>query len=178
MLDYIQVSDLGVNRDKFLAKVTRVAGKGNWFWAFFVKKKLYSWEWGLQLYEDAFWEHLKHNIDDFKNLVDNYSNVYVTNRFDIESGLDYKKQNQHSDHYSDIAVRRCLVRFGLSFKGKDILDLNKSMFSQKSVPFHLPHLINKPDDNGSAKSWLDTNRLIVTAPEIEDKAKLAEMLIR
>lgn len=174
----MQVSDLGNNRDKFLAKVTRVAGKGNWFWAFAAKKKLYSWEWGLQLYEDAFWEFFKHNGSALKELVDNYSNVYVINRFDIDSGLDYKKQTQNSDHYSDIAVRRCFIRFGLSFKGKDILELGKSQFSQSKVPFHLPHLINKPDTLGSVKSWLDTNRLIVIAPEIEDKAKLSEILVK
>jgi hypothetical protein len=178
MLDFMQVSDLGNNRDKFLAKVTRVAGKGNWFWAFVVKKKLYSWEWGLQLYEDAFWEFFRHNAPILKDLVDNHSNVFVINRFDIEANLDYKKQTQNSDHYSDIAIRRCFVRFGLSFKGKDILDLNKSQFSQSIVPFHLPHLINKPDANNSVKSWLDTNRIIVIAPEVEDKAKLADMLIR
>lgn len=174
MLDYIQVGDLGADRDKFISKVTRVAGKGNWFWAFKVGKKLYSWEWGLQVYEDAFYEYFKNNVELIKPLIENYHDVFVINRFDLESGIDYKKQNQNKDHYNDIAIRRCLVRFGLWFKGKELLEINNSLYSHIKIPFHLAHLAK----NTSVKTWFDDSRYIVVAPEIEDKAKLSEFLIK
>jgi hypothetical protein len=175
MLDFIQVADLGQNRDKYLAKVTRTCGKGNWFWVFAVQKKLYSWEWGMQLYEDAFYEYFHKHPDLLKKLVENYHDIFVFNRFDCDSGLDYKKQNQNQDHYNDIAIRRCLTRFGISFKGKDLLELGKSDYCHSKVPFHLPHLMKQA---GSVKSWFNSSRLIAVAPEIEDKAKLSELLVR
>lgn len=178
MLDFIKTPDLGLNRDTFLSKVTRTVGKGNWFWVFKSKNRLYSWNWGLQLYEDAFWAHLRSKVDLLKDLVQKYENVYVVNRHDAESCLDYKIQYQARDHYNDIALRRVLVRFGTDFKGKDILSLEKSVYCQSKIPFHLPHLIHEPDTIHSVKSWMDTNRWIAVAPEIEDKAKLSELLVK
>lgn len=175
MLDFIQVGDLGQNRDKFLAKVTRVAGKGNWFWTFTLGKKFYSWELGMQFYEDAFWEYFRGHANLLKNLVTNYNNIYVVNRFDAESGLDYRKQNQNQDHINDIAIRRCLTRFGINFKGKDLLNLHQTDYSDTVVPFHLSHLCDKKI---SAKTWWAANRFIVVAPEIEDKARFSEFLIK
>lgn len=178
MLDFIPVYDLGNNRDKFLAKVTRTVGKGNWFWVFAANKKLYSWDWGVQLYEDAFYNFFLKNFDLLEKLCLNYYNVCVINRFDVDSNLDYKKQLQRREHYGDIAIRRCLVRFGISFKGKELLHLDKTPYAANMVPFHLPHLIKKPDANKSVQSWLNTNRLIAVANTIEDQAKLSEMMIK
>ncbi len=177
MLDFIPVPELGKNRDKFLAKVTRTVGKGNWFWVFAAKNKLYSWEWGIQFYEDAFYEFLRRDINLLKNIC-SYSDVYMINRFDTGSGLDYKKQLQRDEHYADIALRRCMIRFGVTFKGKNILDLNETPYSQNNVPFHLPHLIRKPDANKSVRSWLGSNRFIAVANTVEDQAKLSELLIK
>lgn len=176
MLEFIQVGDLGKNRDSYLNKVSRVVGKDNWYWAFRVKKKLYSWEFGFQLYEDAVWEYLKSKPLLLESLILNYSDVFSLNRFDTESVLDYKKQTQNSDHYNDIAIRRCLVRFGVWFQGKDLLNLAKTDYCEKHIPFHLPHLIES--ENKSIKSWLDNNRYIVIAKEVEDLYKFKEILVK
>jgi hypothetical protein len=178
MLDFIPVYDLGNNRDKFLAKVTRTCGKGNWFWVFAANKKLYSWDWGMQFYEDAYYEFFHKNVKLLASLCANFSDVYVVNRFDTDAGLDYKKQIQHRDHCDDIAIRRCLVRFGVTFKGKELLKLEGTPYAQSEIPFHLPHLIKTPDKNKSVQSWLNSNRLIAVANTIEDQAKLSEMLIK
>lgn len=176
MLDYIQVGDLGKNRDKFIQKVTRSAGKGNWFWTFRCNNKLYSWEMGMQMYEDAYWQFLRNDVSLVKELV-GYFNVYVLDRHDIDSSINYKHQLNERDHYPDIALRRCLVRLGVWFQGKEILRIPATKFNDCNVPFHLPHLIQKPDDKKSIKSWLDSNRYIVIAPDIEDKCKLSDILV-
>ena len=177
MLEYVAVPvNLRIERAKFLAGLNNKIGKGDWFWGFRAGKKLYSWNWGMQLYEDAYWDFLKTNPRHIRNLVD-YSNVYVYDRHDIEACLDYKKQTQAQEHFQDIAIRRCLVRLGVWFQGMDILKIPGSDFDDMKVPFHLPHLIHLPDELQSVKSWL-SNRLIVVAKTIEDKARLAEILVK
>ena len=177
MIDYIQIGDMGKNRNRFFHKVSQQVGKGNWFLGFRAGQKLYSWAFGMQLYEDAYWSFLREDIEYIKELV-GYSDVFVYNRHDADSCLNYKEQTQESDHYQGIAIRRCLVRMGVWFKGEGILKIPETKFNDCKIPFHLPHLINKPDSIGSIKSWIDTNRLVIVAPEIEDKAKLAELMVK
>lgn len=177
MIEYVEVPvNLHVDRNKFVNTLNEKVGKGDWFWGFRVGKRLYSWAWGMQLFEDAYYEFLKQNPRQIRALVE-YSNVYVWDRHDLDSGLDYKKQTQPKDHFQDIALRRCLVRFGIWFKGLDILKIPGSDFDDERVKFHLPHLVHKPDSLGSLRSWL-SNRLVVVAKTIEDKAKLSDILVK
>lgn len=177
LIEYIQVGNLGKNRDKFISKVNQKVGKGNWYWSFRAGDKLYSWEWGMQLYEDAYYQFFRQDASKLKDIV-GYSNVFVYNRHDLDSGLDYKRQSQESDHCADIAIRRCLVRFGVWFHGKEILSLKGSAFDPVEVKFHLPHLVNKPDKLKSIQSWINSNRLIVVTPTIEDQFRLAELMVK
>lgn len=177
MINYAEIPvDLDIDRDKFHKGLNDKVGKGDWFWGFRVSKRLYSWSWGLQLYEDAYFEFLKKEPAAIGRLV-NHSDAFVYDRRDTDSVLDYKKQNQPRDHFQDIALRRCLVRFGVWFKGVDLLRVPGSEFDDSSVKFHLPHLIHKPDSVYSIRSWL-SNRLIVVAKSVEDKAKLADVLVK
>lgn len=175
MIHYLQVGNLGKNRDKFLSKVGKQAGKGNWFWAFRCKDKLYSWEFGMQIYEDAYWSFLRNDISLIKELISKH-NVFVNDRHDIDSFCNYKHQTNASDHYSDIAIRRCLIRMGVWFQGSDVFDLKDTKFIDSNVPFHLPHLIE--GKGKSALSWLNKNRYIVIAKETEDKCRLSEIMIK
>ena len=161
MLNFINPFGIDEDREAFIRSVNRKAGKGNWFWVFKVGKQLWAYELGMQLYEDAYWLFLRKDIGRIK---------------DLDSGLDYRKQTQPGEHYSDIAIRRCMRRFGIWFKGTDIFDISKTQYADRKVPFHLPHLVSSPDK--SAKSWIDSNRLIVIAREVEDKCKLAEILVK
>ena len=176
MLNFITPFGIERDREKFVRSVNRRAGKGNWYWVFRVEKKLYSYEFGMQMYEDAYWVHLRKHTDLLKEAMDHFD-VYVMDRHDLEAGLSYKKQEHpYNEHYADIAIRRCLRRYGTWFRGKDLMALKGSALDDSQVPFHLPHLVNNPDK--SARAWLESNRLIVVAKEIEDKAKLSEMLVR
>jgi hypothetical protein len=163
-------------RDQFNNLLNKRVGEGNWFWAFKVKDKLYSWDFGMQLYEDAYYHFLEKNIFWIKKLT-SYSDCYVINNKDLESELNYRNQNQrYSDHLQDIAIRRCLVRFGVSFKGKDIFKIKDSDIDDTRVPFHLPHLIRKPNGK-SIRAWYNSSRVVVIAQSIEDKLELGEKLI-
>ena len=175
MLNFINPFGIDEDREAFILSVNRKAGKGNWFWVFKVGKQLWAYELGMQLYEDAYWLFLRKDIGRIKELLANLD-VFVYNRHDLDSGLDYRKQTQPGEHYSDIAIRRCMRRFGIWFKGTDIFDISKTQYADRKVPFHLPHLVSSPDK--SAKSWIDSNRLIVRAREVEDKCKLAEILVK
>jgi hypothetical protein len=176
MISFIAPFGIEREREKFIQSVNRRVGKGNWYWCFRANDKLYSHELGMQLYEDAYWVHLRKKIDLLKKAMQHYD-VYVIDRHDLEAGLSYKKQvHPYYEHYADIAVRRCLRRYGIWFNGKDLLHLRGSGLDDVEVPFHLPYLINSPDK--TAKAWLECNRVIVVAKEIEDKARLSEMLIK
>lgn len=174
MLDFIQVGDLKDRRHSFIKKVENTVGKSNWTWSFKFRNKFYSYPLGLQIYEDSFYSFLVKNIDLLKRLVVDYKDVYHHTYEDFDSGLDYNVQKDKSEHYDDIAIRRSVARLGLKFNGEKILDLKTSPYSEMKVPFHMP------TDNKiiSVKSWFDQSRYIVVAPEIQDKVKFAQMLIK
>lgn len=176
MLDLIPVGDLGKNRKKFIAKITKKAGEGNWFWVYRSDKTLISWALGLQLYEDAYYMFFRNNLDVLKEVA-SYYDVYVYNKLDLESGLKYKAQNQDGEHYEDVAVRRCMIRFGVNFRGrkKKSYLIPGSSLDHGSVPFHLPHLLRS--SRATAKEWLYNNRMIALATTVEDQVKLSRMLV-
>lgn len=166
------VPSLGKNRDRFKGYLNKKVGEGNWYWAFKIGDNLYSWDLGMQLYEDAYWVFFRNNLTLFKDLVRNYGDVCEFNKQDLQSGTDYRKQTQQSDHYQDIAIRRCLRRFGVWFKGSNLLKLPGSKYAENQVPFHLTHILN-----GTA-SKITESRVVITAVESVDKFKLSEILIR
>jgi hypothetical protein len=173
MLDLIPAPNLGKKRDKFARLLNQKVGKGNWFWAYKIGGSLYSWELGLKVYEDAYWLFFRNHLTKLKKLVKNYNDVFEFRKEDIESGLDYTKQKNRSDHYQDIAIRRCLRRFGIWFQGAgDLLQLSNSEFGEDRVPFHLPHLIK-------GKMIVDFHRMRVAmiAMTPVDKFELAKILI-
>lgn len=174
MLDFIQVADLKDKRDSFIYKIEKTVGKNNWSWTFKIGNNFYSYPIGMQIYEDAFWHFLYKNVDLLKDLVSSYENLYHVSYEDFESSLDYNKQKNKSDHFDDIAIRRCVARFGLKFSGNKILDINGSAYSETKVPFHLPY----KSKNQTVKSWFNQSRYIAIATEIQDKVKFSQMLIK
>lgn len=175
-MEFVNLYGLDKDREDFTRTINKRAGKGNWFWVFKVGKRLYSYDMGMQLYEDAYWLYLRQDIKRVKYLVGQFD-VIVNDCYDRDASLNYSKQaHKWREHYADIAVRRCLRRLGVWFKGKDLLNITKTEFDDQSVPFHMPHLIS--GTNKSARSWLYKNRMIVIVKEVEDKCQLAEHLVR
>ena len=178
MLEFVSAGYMGKDRDRIIRSFYKRAGKGNWFWAFRAGKRLYSWELGMQLYEDAYWNFFRKNVGRLKELVENYYDVMVYERDDLDAKLSYKDRQKSKDYFQDIAIRRSLIRMGVWFKGKEILKISKSRFNDGKIPFHLPNLIRTPDASKSTRSWLDSNRMIVIAREVSDKHELAEILVK
>ena len=172
MLETVPVPPLGKNRDRFKRYLNKKVGEGNWYWAFKIGKSLYSWDLGMQLYEDSYWSFFRNNLTLFKELVKNYGDVCEFNKQDMESGTDYRKQTQDADHYQDIAIRRCLRRFGVWFRGSQLLKLPGSKYGDDKVPFHLSHLTKGP-----ARVIVES-KVVITAVKSVDKFKLSEILIR
>lgn len=178
MLEFIQVKKYGWERKEFIQDLSKKVGDSNWYWVFKVNNKLYSHNLGLQMYEDAYYQMFKNDISDVKELIEKYHNIYMYESADTKVSLDYHKRTI-KDYYQDIAVRRCLIRFGIWFKGEsDLFKIHGTKLNDKHVPFHLPHLIDRPDSSKSARSWLDSNRLIVVAKEAEDKFQLSKVLVK
>lgn len=176
MLQFIPAPNLGKKRNQFIALLNKKVGVGNWYWAYqFKDAKLYSWNLGIQLYEDAFWLFFKNNLTLLKEVVKNYGDVIVFDKTDLKSGLDYKIQSQQADHYEDIAIRRCLRRFGIWFKGEDLLKLPDSKFKEKKIPFHLSHLLTTGEKSVAA---VHEHLVAALAIEMVDKQELSEILIR
>lgn len=173
MLKSIPVRHLGKKRDKFTVFLNNKVGRGNWFWGFQLRSGLYSWSYGLQIYEDAYWCFLKNNLTLLKELVKNYGDVYVIDKSDLSSGLDYKKQLQSEDHYADIAIRRSLRRLGLWFQGEDLLKIPASEFSESSIPFHLKYLIR-----GDKVSDLLKHLVAIVAPDDAAQHELSKKIIQ
>jgi len=176
MFEVFAVGDLGQDRDKFIWKHNKKVGEGNWFWGFKAGKRLYSFDLGMQLYEDAYWTYFKNNMPLLKKVI-SHSEVFVLKSRDIESGLDYRQQQERESHYEDIAVRRCLRRFGVWFKGDKLLKIGSSKLNSQIVKFHLPHLMYKMEDS-SVYSWLTNHRVVIIADTTEDQYKLSKVLIR
>jgi hypothetical protein len=176
MLQFVPAPNLGKNRNKFIALLNKKVGPGNWYWAFqFSGNKLYSWNLGIQLYEDAYWVFFKNNLTRLKEIIKNYGDVYVFDKTDLKSGLDYKKQMQMVDHYEDIAIRRCMRRFGLWFKGDNLLKIPGSDLQEAKIPFHLSHLLSSENKTLNA---LHQHLVAILAIEMGDKQELTDILIR
>jgi hypothetical protein len=176
MFHIMSAGDLGKNRYKFLKLLNTKVGKGNWWWGFRTDKNLYSWQLGMQFYEDAYWSFFRKNISALKETV-SYDNVFVLTGNDIEAGLDYNKQVDRTEHLEDIAVRRSLRRLGVWFKGENLYKIERNSFlCSKNIDFHLPHLLKTGEK--TIWHWLAGHRVVIIADEIADQHKLAEVLIR
>ncbi len=109
----------------------------------------------MQLYEDAYFEFFRKNPENAHWLTSNFRDVYDHSHSNVESGLDYSKQEDLSKgrHIHDIAIRNALDRLGYTFQGSELLkvrgkwDKNEEIhpgfeFSPGEVPFHIPRFLN------------------------------------
>ncbi len=113
-----------------------------------------GWQWGdriifkpeaLQIYEDAYYEHLKKEREVLNWLTRVASDVYDTAPSNVNAGFDYNLQETSSNHIQDVAVRRAVLRLGEMFQGKRLLHIRPEQegerLSPHLVPFHLPYMI-------------------------------------
>ena len=146
-------------------------GAGNWRIVWLAGESYVDFLGVCALYEDAYFVFLKSDILVLKNLIDSAIEVYDDAPSNVESGLDYKKQETERTHIQDIAIRRSLIRMGRWFKGTELIRIRQEKGTHKlsvtlspgRVRFHLPELIVKPQitgwwDNNSIESFYQSNK--------------------
>lgn len=160
---------IGSRKKEVLANYNKIYGRDNWRLSWDVNGSSVDLQGALTLYEDAYFEYLQKNQDELRWLVENFSNVYDNNPSNVNSGFDYSVQEFGGNHFQDTAIRRCLVRNGLWFRGKDLLEIRLSepgvKFNPGEIPFHKPELIPQPEIKGwwkpgSIESWYQSARYL------------------
>jgi hypothetical protein len=133
-----------------------------------------TWELGdpTVLYEDAYFAYLSQRADLLERLLADAREVYDDAESNVDSGLDYSRQETNQTHLQDIAIRRCLVRLGRVFRGQDLIQIRRSSthpvgaaLSPTNVPFHRPDLIVQPPlagwwTPGSVEDFYQSNKLL------------------
>lgn len=171
----------GKHRDELHRKYDQLYGKNNWRIVWMVNKKIFAREETLLLYEDVYYQFLKQHPKILHQLIKEAKDVYDDSPSNVNSALDYTKQETERTHYQDIAIRRCIVRFGLRFKGKKLIQIRdykgKHPLSLKLSPgrisFHMPKLIKKPEltgwwKPGSIESFYQSNKVLQVKMNFED----------
>lgn len=164
---------LGKRRDATFAKWDLKYGKGNWRLVWKVGRMILGTLGVCTLYEDAYFAFLNNHPEIVEQLVSEASNVYDDEQSNVNSGLDYTKQETARTHIQDIAIRRCLVRLGLWFKGSDLMRIRQEKgthllsitLSPGNVPFHHPEWITQPEltgwwKSGSVEAFYQSNRVM------------------
>lgn len=164
---------LGKRRDGKYAEWDAKYGKGNWRLVHVFNESVLDFLGVCAVYEDAYFEFLKSGLYVLRQLVSEASDVWDDAESNMESGLDYLKQETRRTHIQDIAIRRCLVRMGTKFWGDQpirIRDKDGShplslILSPGRVPFHHPEHISKPELEGwwlpgSVESFYQSNRFL------------------
>ena len=154
-------------RDKERAQIF---GHENYRTAFRWGDKILEYSQALQLYEDGYMEHFRNCPQDLQWLTATASEVFDNSESNIMSGYDYTVQEALSTHLQDIAVRRCLLRLGLKFKGDHLVEIRGQnsegyRLNPGQVPFHLPEKIIQPElidwwRPGSIESFWQSNKVL------------------
>lgn len=166
-------SYLGKKRGQKYPEWDTLYGPGNWRLSWKVNDTFVDFLGVCALYEDAYYEFLRENPEFLYQLIDEASNVYDDSPSNVSSYLDYRQQETERTHIQDIAIRRSLVRMGLWFKGKNLIQIRHSqgnhplsmILSPGKVPFHKPKLIVQPElsgwwDKESVESFYQSNKFL------------------
>ncbi len=155
-------------------------GEENWRMAWQVKDKYVAFKDAIQLYENGYRVHFKLHPDILETLVKTASEVYDNSLSNIHSGISYENQENNSNHFQDISIRKIITQIGLQFLGKDLVKLRPyskhligRQLSPGTVPFHKPQLISKPHLKGwwkanSIEDFYQSNKVL--------QVKLSELL--
>lgn len=142
----------GRRRDSKVAALDATLGKGNWRLAWVVAPAL-TYEFAdacKLLYEESYYLYLKDRPADL-DFICSFGECMDNATSNVQSGLDYTKQEAFSTHIQDIAVRNVLHRLGRKFEGppEKLLVIRSAdsegfRFGPGNVPFMWPERITQP----------------------------------
>lgn len=172
MTEFIKVGRpgyFGSRKEEIITNYDKVYGKDNWRILHSINGKSVELHKALQFYEDAYFEHFKNHPEELEWIANNFENVYDNSPSNVDSGLFYFFQTNNSNHFQDVAIRRVLMRNGLWFNGKGLLEIRSTSpgnkWSPTNIPFHKPELIMQPElkgwwNQGSVESFYQSNKLL------------------
>jgi hypothetical protein len=168
---------LGRLRRQRTSEWNREFGSGGWRLAWLIRGRYHDHDESLRLYENAYFEVLRQNGELRDALVRTARDVYVNDPSEVGSGLDYRIQTGDSQHLEDIAIRRCLVRLGEWFVGRELIRLGgvdrdpapsrlRAALSVHGLRFHRPELIIHPELEGwwlpgTVESFYQSNKFLL-----------------
>lgn len=163
----------GRHRDERHRQYDAEYGSENWRLSWVVAGRTFSLAAALMLYEDAYCRFLESSTDALEDLIASAADVYDDALSNVESGLDYSRQETGRTHLQDVALRRCLVRLGRWFSGSALIQIRDSLgehplsitLSPGRVPFHRPDLLLSPELvgwwlPGSTESFYQSNKVL------------------
>ena len=163
---------VGHRHRQSVRRLNRQFGEGNWRISYHWNEAVIDRHEALKHYEDAYCEFLKCHPDVLDWLCRTASEVYDIEPSNVDSGLDYSRQECSAVHLQDIAVRRCLKRLNRQFEGDHLVqirghDSEGYRLNPGRVPFHAPERILKPSlsrgtwwDESSIEDFWQSNKIL------------------
>lgn len=150
---------VGSRKQEIYNNYDNIYGSGKWAFVWHIGTTRGSLDDALALYDEAYHEYFKKHPDELQWIANNASDVYDNNPSNVQSGVDYHQQEYAGNHFQDIAIRRCVRDFGLTFKGPQLLQIRTrtpgSQWSPQNIPFHKSELIPQPQLPG----WWNRNSI-------------------
>lgn len=171
---------LGKHRDEKFAEWTKEFGEQGigWRLAWIFGEALVDFLGACAVYEDAYFEFFRKNPEILRELILEASDVYDDAESNVASVIDYRLQETDRTHVQDIAIRRCVLRSGLRFKGAKLIRIRQEkgthplsiLLSPGRVPFHRPELITSPEIEGwwydhTVEAFYQSNRILQVCKE-------------
>lgn len=164
----------GKHRDQKFAEYNRRYGVDNWRLVWQVGESEVGLDGAVLLYEDAYFAFLQSNPQMVDELTRLACDVYDDAPSNVESALDYSRQETDLTHLQDVSIRRCLVRLGRRFRGSELVRIRYTksthpiglLLSPGQVPFHRPELIVEPQleadwwERNSVEAFYQSNKCL------------------
>lgn len=169
----------GRRRDEKIATFNALWGEHNWRLSWITKRDGIYTEYPFvaacsELYEESYYQYLKDRASEI-DFICSFGECIDNDETNVESGLDYSKQESWATHIQDIAVRNVLKRLGRKFEDPNKAKLlvirsqndNGFRFNPGNVPFFDPELITQPSmlprwaKAGSVEDFWQSNKWLV-----------------
>lgn len=164
----------GRKRDQITRQYNELHGKTGWRLRWVVEGAgAFDFEAAcVSYYEKSYFNFLKNKPEELK-FICSFGNCIDNAPTNVQSGLDYMKQESYSTHIQDIAVRNVLHGLGLKFEGppdKILIirssDSNGFKFGPGNIPLFDQSLITQPSlcpswaGKGSVEDFWQSNKWV------------------
>ena len=164
----------GRRRDEIVARLNGEYGEGNWtlVWEAAGHPQLEFAKACEHYYETSYVQWFANNRDEL-DFVCSFGECIDNAPTNVQSGLDYNKQEAFSTHIQDIAIRNVLANFGRKFDGPvdKILVIRSAdsegyKYGPGNIPFFAPDLIERPSraprwaNSGSVEDFWQSNKYV------------------